>query len=82
MIDATYPKVSRTALSLRVKKGGLAADRTYQGAMNTKLHAVAEVNGRPLSFFMTAGKVSDCSCEAARLDDMPKAQWLLGRPRL
>jgi hypothetical protein len=27
--------------------------------MNTKLHAVSDANGRPLSFFMTAGQVSD-----------------------
>lgn len=27
--------------------------------MNTKPHAVADANGRPLSFFMTAGQVSD-----------------------
>ena len=26
--------------------------------MNTKLHAIAEANGRPLSFFITAGRVS------------------------
>jgi predicted oxidoreductase len=30
-----------------------------KGGMNTKLHAVADANGRPLSFFMTAGQVSD-----------------------
>ena len=26
--------------------------------MNTKLHAVTDANGRPISFFMTAGQVS------------------------
>jgi len=46
--------------------------------MNTKLHAVADVNGRPLSFFMTARQVSDSTGAAALLDDPPKAQWLLG----
>ena len=46
--------------------------------MNTKLHAVADANGRPLSFFMTAGQVSDYTAEAALLDDLPKAQWPLG----
>jgi transposase len=45
--------------------------------MNTKLHAVADANGRPLSFFMTAGQASDYTGAAALLDDMPKAQWLL-----
>jgi len=31
-----------------------------------------------LGFFMTAGQVSDYTGAAALLDDMPKAQWLLG----
>ena len=46
--------------------------------MNTKLHAVSDANGRPLSFFMTAGQVSDYTGAAALLADPPKAQWLLG----
>ena len=46
--------------------------------MNTKLHAVGDANGRPLSFFMTAGQVSDYTGAAALLDELPKAQWLLG----
>jgi transposase len=45
--------------------------------MNTKLHAVTDANGRPLSFFMTAGQSSDYTGAAALLDDLPKAQWLL-----
>ena len=49
-----------------------------KGGMNTKLHAVADANGRPLSFFMTAGQVNDYTGAAALLDDMPNAQWLLG----
>jgi hypothetical protein len=46
--------------------------------MNTKLHAVAYANGRPVSFSMTASQVSDYTGAAALLDDLPKAQWLLG----
>jgi len=49
-----------------------------KGGMNTKRHAVAEANGRRLSFFMTAGQVSDYTGAAAMLDDMPEGQWLLG----
>jgi transposase len=37
--------------------------------MNTKLHAVTDANGRPLSFFTTAGQVSDYTGAAALLDD-------------
>src|SRR5690606_39256470 len=46
--------------------------------MNTKLHAISDANGRPLSFFMTAGQISDYTGAAALLDDLPKAKWLLG----
>ncbi|WP_156418557.1 IS5 family transposase [Aureimonas sp. D3] len=79
MIDATYLKAHRTASSLAVKKGGFGRliGRT-KGGMNTKLHAVADANGRPLSFFLTAGPVSDYTGAAALLDELPKAQWLLG----
>ena len=45
--------------------------------MNTKLHAVTDQNGRPLSFFMTAGQISDYTGASALLDSLPMAQWLL-----
>ena len=80
MIDATYLKAHRAASSLRVNQvGGLGRliGRT-KGGMNTKLHAASHANGRPLSFFMTAGQVSDYTGAAALLDDLPKAQWMLG----
>lgn len=78
MIDATYLKAHRTASSLRVKKGGVGRliGRT-KGGMNTRLHVVTDANGRPISFFMTAGQVSDYTGAAALLDSLPKAQWLL-----
>jgi hypothetical protein len=46
--------------------------------MNTKLHAVADANGRPLGFFMIPGQVSNYTGAAALLDDLPNARWLLG----
>jgi len=49
--------------------------------MNTKLHAVTDANGRPISLFMTAGQVSDYIGVAALLDSLPRAQWLLGDRR-
>ncbi len=69
MIDAIYLKANRTASSLRVCIGDLGRliGRT-KGGMNTKLHAVAHANGRPLNFFMTAGQVSDYTGVAARLE--------------
>ncbi len=78
MIDATYLKATPYCISLRVKKGFRPPDRPHQRRMNTKLHAIAETNGCPLSFLMNAGQISDYTGAAALLDDMPKAQWVLG----
>ena len=52
---------------------GRAIGRT-KGGLNTKLHAVADAKGRPLSFFMTAGQVSDDMDAAALLKGLPKAE--------
>lgn len=43
--------------------------------MNTKLHAVADAQGRPISLFVTAGPVSDCSGAAALLRSFSKTDW-------
>jgi transposase len=45
--------------------------------MNTKLHAVTDANGRPISVFITADQVSDYTGAADLLDTLHKAQWLL-----
>lgn len=37
--------------------------------MNCKLHVVADENGRPLRFFMTAGELSDYTGAATLLAD-------------
>lgn len=49
--------------------------------MNTKLHAVSDVDGRPSSFFMT-GQTSDRIGVAVLLDDLPTAQLAAWRLRL
>ena len=85
MIDATYLKAHRTASSLAVKKRRGTPDRTHERRYEHQgspelvegLHAVTDANGRPISFFMTAGQVSDYIGAAALLDELPKAQWLL-----
>lgn len=48
-----------------------------KGGMNTKLHAVADADGRPIRFFMTAGQVSDYTGAAALLGGLQSAEWLL-----
>ena len=45
--------------------------------MNAKLHAIADANGRPIGFYMSAGQVSDDTGAAALLGSLPKAGWLL-----
>lgn len=49
--------------------------------MNTKLHAVTDANGRPISLFMTAGQISDYIGATALLDSLPRPV-ASGRPRL
>lgn len=44
--------------------------------MSTKLRALTDANGRPLSFFMATGRISDYTGAAALLDEPPKAQWM------
>ena len=46
--------------------------------MNTKLHAICDSQGRPLSLFVTAGQVSDCIGARALLSSLPDVDWLLG----
>ncbi len=52
---------------------GLLIGRTKRG-LNTKMHAVTDANGRPISFFMTAGQFSDHTGGSALLESLPKAQ--------
>lgn len=79
MIDATYLKAHCTASSLGVNKGW--AGRLIlltKGGMSAKLHAVTDASGRRISFFMTAGQVSDYTGASALLDSLPKGQWMRG----
>lgn len=48
-----------------------------KGGMNTKLHAVADAQGRPIRMFVTAGPVSDYTGAAAMLSSLPQAEWML-----
>jgi transposase len=45
--------------------------------MNTKLHVVTDAEGRPIPFYMTAGRVSDYTGAAVLLGSLPQAQRLL-----
>jgi transposase len=45
--------------------------------VNTKLHAVRDGKGRPLSFLITTGQVRDDMGAAALLGSLPAAEWLI-----
>lgn len=45
--------------------------------MNTKLHAVADPQGRPIRLHVTAGQISDYTGAAAVIETLPKVGWLL-----
>ena len=73
-IGATYLKAHCTASSLRLKKRGRGRliGRT-KGGINTKVHAVNEIVGRPIVFFLTAGQVSDYTEARAPVNSLPAA---------
>ncbi len=50
--------------------------------MNTKLHAICDSRGRPLSLIITAGQVSDYTGARALQSGLPDVDWLLGHRRL
>jgi hypothetical protein len=77
-IDEIYLEAHRTASSLRVKEESGSADRAHERWHEHNASRSDECHGRPISFFMTAGHVSDYAGAAALLDGLPKADWLLG----
>lgn len=46
--------------------------------MNTKLHAICDSQGRPLSLFVTGGQVSDYVGARALCASIPDVDWMLG----
>lgn len=44
--------------------------------MSTDLDAIWDASGRPISFFIMAGQISDYTGAAVLLDELPKAKWL------
>lgn len=77
MIDATHWKAHRTAASLYQK--GLfprCLGRT-KGGLNSKLQAVCDGNGKPITLLLSEGQMSDYKGAALLLDSLPKATELL-----
>ena len=68
-VDSTFIKVHRSGLNA---SGGrdLQAVGLTKGGWNTKLHAVVDGKGRPLSLLLTAGNVADVSEATEVLQDL------------
>lgn len=76
--DSIYPKVHRTAASLG--KGGAqprAIGRT-KGGLNSRLHMASDGRGRPLTFFLSPGQMSDARGALVLLAELPRAKRPLG----
>ena len=58
-----------------MRQRGRLIGRT-KGGMTTKLHAICDSQGRPLSFFVTAGQVSDYIGARALPSRLPDVKWL------
>lgn len=42
-----------------------------RGGRNTKIHAIADAQGKPLAFHLTPGQAADCRAAEAFLDGLP-----------
>ena len=71
-LDATHIKVHRCASNPSGGQGGQALGRT-KGGMNTKLHAVVDEAGQPVSLLLSAGNDADISHAEAVLTEIPAA---------
>jgi transposase len=76
-----YLMAHRTASRLRAKKGGddqrgRLIGRT-KGGLNTKLRAATGAKGRPQTFFMTVGQISDETSAVALVGSLPAGAWMI-----
>nr|WP_273523848.1 IS5 family transposase [Rhodosalinus sediminis] len=77
MIDSTHLKAHRTAASLFKRGTRPRAIGRTKGGLNSKLHMVCDGLGRPLTFFLSPGQVSDAKGALALLSALPSAKRLL-----
>ncbi|WP_342365244.1 transposase [Paracoccus ravus] len=73
MIDATYLKAPRTAISMAAKQGAWSSDQSHQRRHD---HQAARCHGqgRRIDLFVTAGQVSDCIGARALLSGLPNVK--------
>ncbi len=56
----------------------MGLDPTYQGRLNSKLHAGKDAMGRPLRIFLTTGQRSDYIGARALLESLPEVTMPIG----
>lgn len=78
MIDGTYLKAYRTATSMGVKKGRGHPISRSRGDMNTKFHAICDIQGRLPNLFVATGQVSNSIDARAILNSLSDVDWLIG----
>jgi len=78
MIDSTHLKAHRTVASLSTRGTRSPAIGRTKGGRNSKLHMVSGGLGRPLTFFLSPGQMSDAKGALALMDALPPAKVLLG----
>ena len=78
MIDSTHLKAHRTAASLSKRGTRPRAIGRTKGRLNSKLHMVCDGLGRPLTFFLSPGQMSDAKGALVLLDALPPAKMLFG----
>ncbi|WP_202798689.1 IS5 family transposase [Sphingomonas elodea] len=69
LIDSTHVKAHRSAAG--GKGGRTQAIGISRGGRNTKIHAIADAQGKPLAFLLTPGQAADCRAAEALLDALP-----------
>ncbi len=73
MIDSTHLMAHRTASSL-LKKGAPRCIGITRGGMNSKLHAVCDGQGRPITLMLTEGLMNDHKGAGLLLPLLPAAR--------
>ncbi len=78
MIDSILLRAHRTAASLSKRGARPWAGGRPKGGLKSKLHIVCDGLGRPLTFFLSPGQMSNATGALALLNALPSAKWLLG----
>nr|WP_086008692.1 IS5 family transposase [Nitrobacter sp. Nb-311A] len=77
LIDSSAVKAHRCASGGKGGKHQQAIGRS-RGGRTTKIHALTDVECRPVAFLLTGGQIADCTAGAVLLEEMPRSAILHG----